>query len=190
MKPRNVETGAPDRANRRQPRRAAGASAPDRANRQRSESAAALIVASRGSGGGLDFAELLCAVLRQNPPPVITSAEALTVSVSPDDPGRGLRARWIDASGGGLSCRPIAEFREGFDDHGRILRAAETERNPDRGNPPFRVSQVSTYTPDRRNPRETRRNCFRLDPTSADVILRASGASRPRSWQPVAYTAT
>jgi hypothetical protein len=49
---------------------------------------------------------------------------------------------------------------------------------------------VSIDTPDRRNPRETRRNCFRLDPTSADVIIRASGASRPRTWKPVAYTAT
>jgi hypothetical protein len=63
-------------------------------------------------------------------------------------------------------------------------------RNPDRRNPPFLVFQVSIDTPDRRNPRETRGKDFRLDPPRADVILRASGASRPRTWKPVAYTAT
>ena len=124
-----------------------------------------------------NLAKLFRPVHFENPAPVVAEPQPLADSVAPNDrldAFHRMRCRCgIQAGGltGGIPADPVVKLCRRFDDHSRIISGRGGQRNPDRRNPPFRISQLSVETPDRRNQRETRGYYFRLDPTRDDAIL-------------------
>jgi hypothetical protein len=99
--------------------------------------------AGRLRGGGLDFAEPLRPVLVENPPPIVAGPQTLAVGVAPDHARGGLDGIGANPGRG----NPIAQFREVFDDHARIIPGRGNRRNP------------RPWKPDPRLPKRDNTNC-------------------------------
>ena len=136
---------------------------------------------SRGSRGGFDLAKLLRAILRQNPSPVIPSAQALPVRMPPNDARGGLGARWIDSEPPSRCGCPVAQFREIFDDHAGILPGRGNRRKARPWQPEFSQYQLSTGPPIVETLAKTEEIILDLTRPVPMLVFIHRGRRRPRS---------